>query len=141
MTTNSNVKTLVKILIGAAWIDGQIQAEERAYLHRIVIEKGLENEPEIQPLLHESRPIKPEECYGWVKEYLGDRPSSEACQHLIEALSGLIYSDGDVANEEAKLLTDIQLIDVVNGDVNSPDNGVMKVVRDLYKRWVAKLEA
>jgi uncharacterized tellurite resistance protein B-like protein len=141
MIADPNVKTLIKILIGAAWIDGQIQAEEREYLHRIVKEKGLETEPEIQPLLYEFRPIKPEECYGWVKEYLGDRPSSEACQQLIEALSGLIYSDGNVANEEAKLLTDIQLVDVVNDDTSSHDSGVMKVIRDLYKRWVAKLEA
>ncbi len=32
MVSPSNVKNLVKILIGAAWIDGRIQPEERQYL-------------------------------------------------------------------------------------------------------------
>jgi uncharacterized tellurite resistance protein B-like protein len=58
MTTDPKVTTLLKILIGVAWIDGQIQPEEREYLHRIAEEKGLENEPELQPLLHELRPVK-----------------------------------------------------------------------------------
>lgn len=141
MTVDSNIRTLVKILIGVAWIDGQIQPEEREYLHRIVKEKGMDNDPEIQPLLYEFRPIKPEECYGWVKEYLGDRPSSEACQQLIEAISGLIYSDGTVANEEAKLLTDIQMIDMGTESSSPGDNTVIKAIRNLYQRWVSKLNA
>lgn len=141
MTVDSNIKTLVKILIGAAWIDGQIQPEEREYLHRVVKEKGMDNEPEIQPLLYEFRPVKPEECYGWVKDYLGDRPSSEDCHQLIEAISGLIYSDGSVANEEAKLLTDIQMIDMTNDPSSSGDSGVIQAIRNLYKRWVDKLSA
>ncbi len=111
MTSDPKVRTLVKILIGTAWIDGQIQQEEREYLHRVAKEKGVANEPDIQPLLYEFRPVKPEECYGWVKEYLGEHPTSENCQQLIEAISGLIYSDGTVANEEAKLLTNLQHLD------------------------------
>lgn len=141
MTADSTIRTLVKILIGVAWIDGQIQPEEREYLHRIVKEKGMDNDPEIQPLLYEFRPVKPEECYGWVKEYLGDRPSSEACQQLIEAISGLIYSDGTVANEEAKLLTDIQMIDMGTESSSPGDNTVIKAIRNLYQRWVSKLNA
>jgi len=35
------------------------------------------------------------------EEYLGDHPSQEDCQSF-EAISGLIYRDGE-ANEEAKL--------------------------------------
>lgn len=134
-----NVKTLVKILIGAAWLDGKIQPEERDYLHRIVREKGVENEPEIQPLLYEFRPVKPEECYAWVREYLGDRPSPEAYQHLIEAISGLIYSDGTVATEEAKLLTNLQQLEN-DASTQGPNEGsVLKAVRNLYQRWIGDL--
>lgn len=140
MTAETNVKTLIKILIGTAWIDGKIQPEERDYLHRIVKEKGMENDSEIHPLLYEFRPVKPEECYGWVKEYLGDRPSSEDCHQLIEAISGLIYSDGTVANEEAKLLTDIQLVDNGQDSPDSRNRSVMDMIRNLYKRWASRLE-
>ncbi|EKQ66723.1 Tellurite resistance protein TerB [Leptolyngbyaceae cyanobacterium JSC-12] len=138
MTTASpNTKTLMKILIGTAWIDGKIQPEEREYLHRIAQEKGIAEEPDIQPLLYEFRPVPPEECYGWVKQYLGDRPTSESCQQLLEAISGLIYSDGEVATEEAKLLAELQNMEAGNENTS---NSVISAIRNLYQRWVAKLD-
>jgi uncharacterized tellurite resistance protein B-like protein len=94
-----NVKTLIKILIGAAWLDGKIQPEERQYLHRIAQEKNVANDKEIRPLLYELRSVNREECYQWIQDYLGDRPTPEECQSLIEAISGLIYSDGTIADE------------------------------------------
>ena len=139
MTTDPKTKTLLKILIGVAWIDGQIQPEEREYLHKIVKEKGLENEPEIQPLLYEFRPVKPAECYGWVNEYLGDHPTSEACQQIIEAISGLIYSDGTVDTNEAKLLTDLQLLDPAQAGGDPGKSPVLKAIRGVYQRWVSTL--
>uniref|UniRef100_A0A832M5L1 TerB family tellurite resistance protein n=1 Tax=Oscillatoriales cyanobacterium SpSt-402 TaxID=2282168 RepID=A0A832M5L1_9CYAN len=138
MTTASpNTKTLMKILIGTAWIDGKIQPEEREYLHRIAQEKGVADEPDIQPLLYEFRPVPPEECYGWVKQYLGDRPSSESCQQLLEAISGLIYSDGTVATEEAKLLTELQILE---SSSENTSNSVINAIRNLYQRWISKLD-
>jgi uncharacterized tellurite resistance protein B-like protein len=140
MTADPKVKTLVKILIGAAWIDGQIQPEEREYLHRVVKEKGVANEPDIQPLLYEFRPVKPEECYGWVREFLGNQPTTENCQQLIEAISGLIYSDGTVANEEARLLTNLQKLDPGHEPADPNDSTVLKTIRNLYTRWVSRLD-
>ncbi|MDX2244385.1 MAG: TerB family tellurite resistance protein [Leptolyngbyaceae cyanobacterium bins.302] len=137
---SSDTKTLVKILIGTAWIDGKIQPEEREYLHRIAREKGVADEPDIQPLLYEFRPVPAAECYEWVKQYLGDRPTSESCQQLLEAISGLIYSDGTVATEEAKLLTELQSLDPGNISGEQASNSVIRAIRNLYQRWVAKLE-
>lgn len=135
MASNSNVKNLVKILIGAAWIDGKIQPEEREYLHRMAKEKGLTDDPEIRPWLYEFRSVEPKECYRWMEEYLGDRPSSEDCQNLIEAISGLIYSDGNVANEEAKLLMKIQQLEVAQDSTQPVEQNVMKAIQQLYHRW------
>jgi uncharacterized tellurite resistance protein B-like protein len=140
MTLDPQVKNLVKILIGSAWLDGQIQPEEREYLHRIVQEQGVATDPEIQPLLYEFRPVKPEECYRWVQEFLGENPTSEQCQQLIEAISGLIYSDGTVATEEAKLLTDLQLRDPHSESAASSHHSVMTAIRNLYQRWVSKFD-
>ncbi len=137
MPTNSTVKQLVKILIGAAWIDGKIQQEEREYLQRVAKETGVADDPEIQPLLYELRAVLPDECYAWMKEYLGDRPSSEDYQRLIESLSALIYSDGEVATEEAKLLTRLQLLDPDSGTTpKSRQNNVLKAIQKLYRRWI-----
>jgi uncharacterized tellurite resistance protein B-like protein len=138
MVTNSSVKQLVKILIGAAWIDGKVQPEEREYLKRVATQSGVADDPEIQPLLYELRAVLPDECYSWVKEYLGDRPSSEDYDRLIESLSALIYSDGDVATEEAKLLTRLQLLDPSSTAQKSGQNNVLKAIQKLYHRWIDK---
>ncbi|MDZ7956958.1 MAG: TerB family tellurite resistance protein [Aulosira sp. DedQUE10] len=136
MVTDSNVKNLVKILIGAAWIDGRIQPEERQYLREIAQAKGLATDPEIKPWLYELVPVQPQECYSWVKEYLGDRPSLEDYESLIEAISGLIYSDGDVAIEEARLLTTLQELSQASESNQPGYNGLLKQIQKLYRRWV-----
>ncbi|MBD2664013.1 TerB family tellurite resistance protein [Richelia sinica] len=136
MVKNSNVKNLVKILIGAAWIDGRIQPEERQYLREIAQAKGLATDPEIKPWLYELVPVQPKECYEWVKEYLGDRPSLEDCESLIEAISGLIYSDGEVAIEEARLLAKLEELSKAR-DANQPAyTALLKQIQKLYRRWV-----
>ncbi|MCC5630281.1 TerB family tellurite resistance protein [Nostoc sphaeroides CHAB 2801] len=136
MVTPSNVKNLVKILIGAAWIDGRIQPEERQYLREIAQAKGLASDPEIKPWLYELVPVQPKECYDWVREYLGDRPSHEDCENLIEAISGLIYSDGEVAVEEARLLTELQDIAKPNDSTQPAHTALLKQIQKLYRRWV-----
>lgn len=89
-------------------------------------------------MLYELRAVLPDECYSWVKEYLGDRPSSEDYERLIESLSALIYSDGDVATEEAKLLTRLQLLDPSSTAQKSGQNNVLKAIQKLYHRWIDK---
>jgi uncharacterized tellurite resistance protein B-like protein len=138
MTGNSSIKQLVKILIGAAWIDGRIQPEEREYLHRVAKQSGVAEDPEIQPLLYELKPVSPQECYGWVQEYLGSRPTPDDYQRLIEAISALIYSDGEVATEEAKLLTRLQLLDPAIAPQKGGYNSVLKTIQKLYQRWIER---
>ena len=62
----NKMKQILKILIAAAWIDGIIQPEERAYLRRIARDFQLADDPEIRPLLSELRPVQPIECYQWL---------------------------------------------------------------------------
>ncbi|RUR76464.1 TerB family tellurite resistance protein [Chlorogloeopsis fritschii PCC 9212] len=133
---SSDVKNLVKILIGAAWIDGRIQPEERQYLRQIAQEKGVSGDPDIKPLLYELVPVQPTECYDWVKEYLGDRPTIEDYQNLIQAISGLIYSDGEVATEEARLLMKLQQLSNSDESTQVGFNVLLKQIQKLYRRWV-----
>lgn len=136
MEAQSSVKQLVKILIGVAWIDGKVQPEEREHLQRVAKNKGVADDPDLQPWLYELRSVPQSECYTWVEEYLGDRPTSEDCQQLIEAISALIYSDGDVANEEAKLLTELQRLDPDQAESGPFPQPVVKEIQKLYRRWV-----
>lgn len=135
MTTDPEIKKLLRILVGAAWIDGKVQPEERKYLHQVAERHGIADDPELQPWLSELKSVSPAECHVWVKEYLGDRPTTEDCHQLIEAISGLIYSDDDIANEEAELLTQLQLF----GPQAAPEQRytpALKAVQKLYRRWV-----
>jgi hypothetical protein len=136
MVTDSNVKNLIKILIGAAWLDGKIQPEERQYFREIAKAKGLSSDPEIKPWLYELIPVQPQECYKWLKEYLGDNPTHEDCENLIETISGLIYSDGEVAVEEAKLLMKLQEISDTGDSPQSAHKILLKKIQKLYHRWV-----
>ena len=136
MVNDSHVKILVKILIGAAWIDGRIQPEERQYLREIAQAKGLASDPEIKPWLYELVPVKPNECYEWVKEYLGDHPTQEDYENLIEAISGLIYSDGDVAIVEARLLSQLAELSKSSGANRAAHTTLLKQIQKLYRRWV-----
>ena len=130
----NKMKQILKILIGAAWIDGVIQPEERSYLRRMAIDFKLADDPEIKPLLSELRPINATECYQWLEEYFGNNPSKEDYQQLLEVISGLVYSDGYVDIREAKLIETIQSCDPNNPECrNSILDKVLRKIQKLYK--------
>lgn len=137
MKSKADTKQLVKILIGAAWIDGRIQPEERQYLQQIVTEKNLGDDPEIRPLLGELVPVKPDQCYEWIRTYLGDRPNPEDYQKLLSAISGLIYSDGTIETEEAKLLTRLQLLDPSSSH-EPVYSAVLRAIQKMYRSWLTE---
>jgi uncharacterized tellurite resistance protein B-like protein len=131
----SSLKLLIKILIGAAWIDGRIQPEERDYLHRLAKAKGVADDPEIRPLLYELRSVKPEECYQWLQAYLGNHPTDQDYQTLIEEISAVIYSDGAIALEEARLLNRLQQL-----ETPAPVYAqVLSNIRSFYKRCISQI--
>jgi len=137
MNKNTKTKQLIKILIGAAWIDGVIQTEEREYLRRIAIAYQVENEPELKPFLSELKPVQAQECYRWLTEYLGENHQEEDYQELLEALSGLIYSDGDVQVQEAKLLTKLQELDPVYEQSKPLLDKLLEKIQKLYRKTMS----
>ncbi|MDB9312588.1 TerB family tellurite resistance protein [Spirulina sp. CS-785/01] len=133
----AKTKKLLKILIGAAWIDGVIQPEERQYLQNMAKDEGLAEDPEIKPLLSEIKQVSPEKCYEWVKAYLGENHNPEDYQELLEALSALIYSDGEVQTQEAKLLSQLQALDPTNEPHQTIFDKILKTVQTLYRTAIA----
>ena len=127
------MKKILKILIGAAWIDGVIQPAERKYLHRVAQDFQLAEDPEIKPLLSELRPIQPVECYQWLEDYLGENHSTADYAELLEKVSGLIYSDGYVDIREAKLMEKVQNLDPENESDKSIFDKLLKKIQKLYR--------
>lgn len=139
MLEKTTVIELIKILVATAWLDGKIQPEEQKYLQKVAQEAGVTEDHDLKPLLYGLRPVSKAECYEWVGDYLGPHPTAEACQQLLEELSGLIYSDGDVDAEEAKLLLQVEQLNPQNSESHPVSNSVQSVtqaIRQLYQRWV-----
>ena len=135
MSDPPQVTKLLKILIAVAWLDGDFQQAEQQYLQKIAQQRGVAEDPQLQPWLDGNQPVSKEECYAWVGEYLGKNPTADDCQTLLESLSGIIYTDGDVDTEEAKLLNQIQRL---TPDKDAPHvfrETATAAIRKLYQRW------
>lgn len=132
MDTESQARLLMKILIGVAWLDGEIQPQERQYLSKVAQTHHIDRHIEIEPLLTGTNKVTAAECEQLIQDYLGSKSIYDD-DFLIEAISGLIYSDGDVAVSEATLLTRIQSVPTPA----QPDRpSLMTKLRQLYQNWL-----
>jgi hypothetical protein len=138
MHSQSQNRLLIKILIGVAWLDAQIQPEERRFLARVFQAHQLDGDAELQAMLDGKITVTQPECESWIREYLGDRSIYDD-DRLIEAISAIVYMDGDIANLEAKLLTDIQSAPTTTTPPTA-DSSISKI-RQLYRNWVKKITA
>ncbi len=132
----SSPQLLLKIVTGTAWLDGKVQFEEQEYLTRIAKAHNLLDDPELSPLISGLKRVDRDQCYQWVEEYLGENPSQEAQDQLMEAISGLIYSDGVVDSAEAQLLSEVSHHEP---NASAVQTFKQRVVRGLQKVY-AKLE-
>jgi uncharacterized tellurite resistance protein B-like protein len=130
MSTESQVRLLLKILIGIAWLDGEIQPEERVYLSKIAHTHQLDGDAEISLLLAGSLNPSQTDCEHWIETYR----SLHGDDGLLEAISGIIYSDGEIAISEAQLLVNIQPDRSHRSEREKPL--VMTKLRGLYRNWL-----
>jgi uncharacterized tellurite resistance protein B-like protein len=129
----NNAHKLLKILIGVAWIDGQLQDAERTQILKIAQEQGLADDPVINDLLKSMGDVTVQltDCQRWMQDYLGSAPSAENYQQLLEALSSIVYSDNDVATAEAQLLLNYQQLDPANLSVSQT---ILAKLRTAYQK-------
>lgn len=132
MSATHSPKLLLKIVTGTAWIDGKVQIEEQDYLKRIATKHNLNNDPELKPLINGLKPVSQEQCYQWVEEYLGRNPSQAAQDQLLEAVSGLIYSDGTVDGAEAQLLNEINDLKQADDPIQSFRQKIIQKLQKVY---------
>ena len=132
-------KQLFQILVAAAWIDGEFQPQEQKYLQKIAREHNFAEDAEIQDLLSSKKPISSAKCYQLLENYFGNNPTSEDYQNLLSAISSLVYSDDNIATEEAKLLTQLQELDPNSLNSKSVFNKLLSRIQTLYKKGLASV--
>lgn len=133
MAQSVEERDLLEILVAIAWIDGEIQAEEREFLEKIAREHNLKSPTELQDLFKKHRNSSAEKCYQLLEKYLGSNPNPTAYENLLSAVSKLIYSDDDIATEEAALLTKIQNLDPQNLKSRSTFDKAIAKIQQLYR--------
>ena len=133
-----NNRDLLEILVAIAWIDGEIQPEEREFLEKIAVQQELKSATELQELLDKYRDSSSDRCYQLLEEYLGSNPQPADYDNLLSAVSKLIYSDDDIATEEASLLTKIQDLNPQNLKSTSTFDRVIGKIQKLYRTGIKK---
>ncbi|MFM7575736.1 MAG: TerB family tellurite resistance protein, partial [Microcystaceae cyanobacterium] len=79
-----------------------------------------------------------QECYQWLQDYLGDNPTEQDYLELLDTVSGLLYSDGDIQTQEAQLLNTLQTLDPTHREDLSPLDQVLRTIQGLYRRALAQ---
>ena len=64
---------------------------------------------------------------------MGSHPTTEDYENLLSAVSRLIYSDNDIATEEADLLTHIQNLDPQNANSNLTFDKLIAEIQKIYR--------
>lgn len=133
-------RELFEILVATAWIDGEVQPQEQEYLAKLATEQGLSEDTEVQNLLSNKRSISSAKCYQLLRSYLGANPSLEDYQNLLSSISSLVYSDENIATEEAKLLTQLQELDPQNPTSDSVFDKVLGKIQSLYRKGLKSVQ-
>ncbi|MDJ0717289.1 MAG: TerB family tellurite resistance protein [Prochloraceae cyanobacterium] len=94
-------KLLVKIVIGAAWVDRHLEAEEIEYFQQLLEQYHLHIDDELQQLLKFTVPLKQTEL--WIVRYLKNSTNTER-DALLKAIVNMLMADLCVSEIERELL-------------------------------------
>ena len=136
--TKKGDRNLLEILVAVAWLDGVIQPTEKAMLTKIATEQQLMDAP-LEELLQTQPASSSEHCYQLLQAYLGKNPQVEDYQNLLSTVSNLIYSDDDIATEEAALLTQMQNLDPQHTAHRSTFNKAIAKIQKMYRVGVSRV--
>lgn len=100
-------KLLTRIVLGAAWADGKLDAAEVDYLNRILLEQDMTQDEEVQVLLRE--PPSAYQLELWMVQYLGCTDVPERLGALAQ-IANLLMSDGEVSTVEHDFLDEVHAL-------------------------------
>ena len=94
-------RLILKILIGSAWADRHLEAEEVEYIKTILQRYQLSHDPELMSLL--TIPVSLEQTDLWMLTYLQDSTDDERMK-LLANIGKVLIADDRVSDQEHDLL-------------------------------------
>lgn len=101
MNTKEQQQLLLKIVIGAAWVDGHLETQEVEYLEKLLHKYNLSHDSELLLLL--SQPVAIEATENWIISYLASSTDTERMR-LLSAIADILIADRTVSEIEHELL-------------------------------------
>ena len=101
MDVENRHRLILKILIGAAWADRQLEPQEVEYIKTILQRYQLTDDVELLELL--GTPIPPEQTDLWILTYLQDSTEEERMK-LLAQMGEVLIADNIVSDLEHELL-------------------------------------
>ncbi len=96
---------LLKVVIGSAWVDGQLEPEELDYLKQILERHHLADNYELQAMLKQPIPLDATE--NWIINYLA-RATEQQRDQMLMMVIGVITADGVIDSSEHSFLLEYQ---------------------------------
>ncbi|MEM9566992.1 MAG: TerB family tellurite resistance protein [Cyanobacteria bacterium P01_E01_bin.34] len=120
----------LKILIGSAWADGVLEAEEQEVLTAALKRYGETYDRELKHLLESPVPLQQTE--RWISQYLADATETDR-QALLGAIGRVLFADREVTDEEHMLLDDFHsMMGTIPAHLEMPE--VAKTVGKFIKK-------
>lgn len=127
------VMALAKLVIAAAWADGQLQNEEINSLKDLLFGlEGVAGADWAELEIYMDSPIVPEERERLLEEVLSRIKSDEDKELVMRTLEGLVRADGVVTDQEQGLLEEIR------NSVSDVSTGVLGRLSKMIKGAVAR---
>lgn len=100
-------KLLMQLVIGAAWVDGELDAPERKYLQTLLERQKLDHDPELLALLE--NPIAHSQLEAWLVTFL-QGTSTPTRLAALATIANLLMADGVVNRSEHSLIDEIHAL-------------------------------
>lgn len=99
---------LLKVLASAAWADGHVDSEEVNHIKELALKAGLDNADlgEIDGIL--AQPIPNTQCESLTRDLLQELRTDQDRQDALDALDELFRADGEVDENEERLLHELR---------------------------------
>ncbi|BAD78213.1 hypothetical protein syc0023_d [Synechococcus elongatus PCC 6301] len=97
-------KLLMQLVIGAAWVDGDLDQPERQYLQTLLERQKLDHDPDLLVLLE--TPIGLPQLEAWLVTFL-QGTSTPTRLAALATIANLLMADGVVNRSEHSLLDEI----------------------------------